>query len=141
MEGNAMNIAEVMTLNIPSISLEDDIATAAGMMRDTDSSELVVLSGTKIVGVISERDITRGCVVEGHTAWQCSVYRHMTIQDAVISPDTHIGNAAIMMIDGDLSFLPVAEDGRLLGLVSSNDIFQAVDREEISNSSYAGSMI
>jgi CBS domain-containing protein len=53
----------------------------------------------------------------------------MTLQHLTTSPDVHFADASIMMIDRDLEHLPVVDDGELVGLLSSEELLGAVDRD------------
>tara|TARA_Y100000031_G_scaffold25178_1_gene27021 strand:+ start:1493 stop:1891 length:399 start_codon:yes stop_codon:yes gene_type:complete len=124
-----MEVGELMTKDAYSVGLDTSIADAAQLIKRTGANCLVVTENDKIEGIITDRDMALGCLVDGHTSWKCSVYRHMTLQHLTTSPDVHFADASIMMIDRDLEHLPVVDDGELVGLLSSEELLGAVDRD------------
>ena len=124
-----MNVSELMHPTSISVELTTTVTEAARIMRDTSVSCLVVTDAGSIEGVISESDMVVGCMADGHIPWQCSVERHMAPQGQVIASDTHIGDASIIIIDGEFEYLPVVDEGRLIGILESESIFGAIDSE------------
>ncbi|MCI0440720.1 MAG: CBS domain-containing protein [Chloroflexi bacterium] len=125
-----MRVGEIIVDIAPVIGLDDTIAAAARVMRDANASCLTVVDGdSKVVGVMTERDMALGCLLEGHISWKCEVFRHMTIQAEAMSRDADIIDAAFVMIEKDISYLPIVEGGRVVGLVQSSDVFEARERE------------
>ena len=124
-----MNVSELMQPTTISVELATTVTEAAKTMRDTGAACLVVTSDGNVEGVISESDMVVGCMADGHIPWQCSVERHMSAQCQIISPDTHIGDASLIIIDGEFEYLPVVDKGRLTGILESESIFGAIDSE------------
>ena len=124
-----MNVSELMHPTSISVELTTTVTEAARIMRDTSASCLVVTDDGNIEGVISESDMVVGCMADGHIPWQCTVERHMAAQGQAIASDTHIGDASIIIIDGEFEYLPVVDEGRLIGILESESIFGAIDSE------------
>jgi signal-transduction protein with cAMP-binding, CBS, and nucleotidyltransferase domain len=124
-----MDVSELMNREPHAVGVETSISDAAQLMKSTGASCLVVMRDNKVEGIITDRDMALGCLVDGHVSWKCQVYKHMTLQRQTVSPSLHFGDASIMMIDRDMDHLPVMEDGQLVGLISSGQLFQAIDRE------------
>tara|TARA_B100001971_G_scaffold17197_1_gene13402 strand:- start:4267 stop:4683 length:417 start_codon:yes stop_codon:yes gene_type:complete len=124
-----MEVGELMNKDAFSVELETSIADVAQLMKRTGANCLVVMENEEIEGIITDRDMALGCLVDGHTSWKCSDYRHMALQHLTVSPTLHYADASIMMIDRDLEHLPVVEGGELVGLLSSEEVLAAVDRD------------
>ena len=124
-----MDVSELMSADAHSVGIESSIADAARLMKDTGTSCLVILGDDGVEGIITDRDMAMGCLIEGHLASECRVAEHMTAQTRTISPDLHFGDASILIISYDFDNLPVVQDDKLVGILSSDDIFQAIDRE------------
>ena len=124
-----MNVSELMHPMTDSVEVTSTVAEAARLMRDAGTACLVVMTGGDVGGIISESDMVLGCMADGHIPWQCSVGRHMSRQRQTITPDTHIGDASIMIIDGELDYVPVVADGTLAGILTSESIFGVIDSE------------
>ncbi len=124
-----MNVSDLMAPTSVSVELTTSVTEAAKLMRDTSVSCLVVTNDGNIEGVISESDMVVGCMADGHIPWQCTVERHMAAQVQAIPSDTHIGDASLIIIDGEFEYLPVVDDGKLAGILVSESIFGAIDSE------------
>ena len=124
-----MDVSELMNTDAHRVDVETSIANAAQLMKDRGISCLVVLGEDGVEGIITDRDMPLGCLIEGHMASECQVAEHMTAQTQTVAPDLHLGDASIMIIDQDFDNLPVVQNDILVGILSSDDIFQAIDRE------------
>jgi CBS domain-containing protein len=81
-------------------------------------------------GIITERDMVLGCLIDGHTSWKCQVYRHMTILNEAATPLTDIGNALLIMMESEVSYLPVVnESGSVVGLLYAEDLSRAIEQD------------
>lgn len=124
-----MNVSELMRPTSISVELTTTVTEAARLMRDTGAGCLVVTNDGDVAGVISESDMVVGCMADGHVPWQCSVERHMSAQSQIIASDTHIGDASLIIIDGEFEYLPVVDEGGLVGILASESLFGAIDNE------------
>ncbi len=124
-----MNVRELMNPTSDYIDVAATVTEAAILMRDSGASSLVVMDDGAVAGIITESDIILDCVADNHLPWQCRVERHMTQQNRVVSPDTHMGDASLIMIDSEFDFIPVMSGGQLTGLLTANSIFEAIDME------------
>ncbi|MCH2314883.1 MAG: CBS domain-containing protein [SAR202 cluster bacterium] len=124
-----MDVSELMNTDAHRVDVETSIANAAQLIKDRGISCLVVLGEDGDEGIITDRDMALGCLIEGHMASECQVAEHMTAQTQTVAPDLHFGDASIMIIDQDFDNLPVVQNDILVGILSSDDIFQAIDRE------------
>ena len=124
-----MEVSELMSSDAHAVGVDTDISEAAQLMKETGASCLVVMRDQRVEGIITDRDMALGCLVDGHVSWKCQVYKHMTLQRQTVTPGLHFGDASVMMIDRDIDHLPVLEEGELVGLISSDQLFQAIDRE------------
>ncbi len=124
-----VEVRELMNRNPYAVGVETNISDAAELMRETGANCLVVMRDQRVEGIITDRDMALGCLGDSHVSWKCQVYKHMTLQRQTVSPQLHFGDASIMMIDRDMDHLPVMEDGQLVGLISSDQLYQAIDRE------------
>lgn len=84
----------------------------------------VVITGEarNVLGIVSERDIVRAVATTGAAALQERVDRHMTTRVTLGSESMTVTQAMEHMTHGRFRHLPIAEEGRLIGLVSIGDI-------------------
>jgi CBS domain-containing protein len=97
------------------------LVDVANRMRFNDVGSAAVLDGDQIVGIITERDLTRA-IADGADPQTMTVADYMTPEPAVISPTTDAREAARYMVDLGVRHLPVAVNGRLVGLISMRDV-------------------
>jgi CBS domain-containing protein len=117
-----MQLTDVMSTNLVSVSPETRIGDAARKMVDSDVGAAIVLApGDELVGVITERDLMR-CVSEGIEPNR-PVSDRMTRHVLTASPTTELAEAMALMVDGHFRHLPVVnEDGNVIGLASMRDL-------------------
>ncbi len=122
-----MNVSQVIEPNFRTVGLGETVAQAAQHMGEAGTGCLVVIDGEVPAGLITERDMVLGCLIDGHVSWECQVFRHMSIISEYAYPETGIGEALILMMDDQISFLPVVDEDRLVGLITSDSASRAMD--------------
>ena len=125
-----MNAAEMMTNEVSVVDLATSVADAARMMREQNTGCLIVAEEGALAGIITERDMVLGCLIDGHTSWKCEVYRHMTILTEAASPGMDIGEALLVMMEREVSHLPVVDGGgRIVGMLFAEDLARAIEQD------------
>jgi len=126
-----MNAADLMSGEIAVVDVAASVADAAKLMQSQNTGCLVVVERGTLAGIITERDMVLGCLIDGHTSWQCQVYRHMTILNEAAKPQTDIGDALFVMMDNEVNYLPVVHDnGSVLGLLYAEDLARAIEQDD-----------
>ena len=125
-----MNAADMMTNEVSVVDLATSVADAARMMREQNTGCLIVAEEGALAGIITERDMVLGCLIDGHTSWKCEVYRHMTILTEAASPAMDIGEALLVMMEREVSHLPVVDGGgRIVGMLFAEDLARAIEQD------------
>jgi CBS domain-containing protein len=108
-----------------SIKPDATVYHALEVMADKDVGFLVVLDGSKLVGVFSERDYARKVSLKGKTAENTLVKDIMSPE--VFSLTTHdtFEQAMALMAEKRIRHIPVVEDGKVLGVISMRDVVEA----------------
>ena len=83
---------------------------------------LVVLEGGRPVGIFSERDLARKVELRGRTAKTTAVREVMTPEILYVTPGHTLDVCLVLMRKDRVRHLVVAEDGRVVGVVSARDI-------------------
>lgn len=126
-----MYTADLMSGDTSVVDLSTSVADAAKMMETQNTGCLVVVDDGALAGIITERDMVLGCLIDGHTSWQCQVYRHMTILNDAATPQTDIGDALLIMMEREVDYLPVVNDeGKVVGLLYADDISRAIEQDD-----------
>ena len=129
-----MIIERRMTKNPVTIYPEASVVEASDLMKKEKVHRLPVLDKDKnLVGVISEKDIlfatpspasSLSIHEMAYLLSKLTVKKIMSKNPVTISKDTPVEEAARLMVDQDLSCLPVVEEGKLIGIVSKSDMFK-----------------
>ena len=112
-----MKVSELMTSDPATVGPDDPCARAATLMKEEDCGAIPVVRDGKLVGIVTDRDITIRAVAEGRDAKTFPVSNVMSADPVTVTPDTDADEAARIMAEFQVRRLPVVEDGRLLGIV------------------------
>ncbi len=114
-----------MTRNPVTVTLADKLTVAATRMSEGGFRSLPVVEGDKLVGIITDRDLRAHVGYHDHT----EVKLAMTEPVLTIAPDTPVQEAARLLRERKIGALPVVEEGRLVGIVSTVDVLEALTAE------------
>lgn len=121
-----MKIREIMTPAVQCVRPDDNLVEAAGVMRDLDVGVVPVCDEGKVVGMLTDRDITVRAVAQGADANQMAVRDIMSPQVVCVYEDDSVDAVIRLMEHHQVRRTPVMSiDQRLVGIVSLGDI--AVD--------------
>jgi CBS domain-containing protein len=109
-----------------SISPETTVIQALQLLADKRIGALLVMDGTEIAGVVSERDIVRRIASEMTCELEQPVSEVMTYDVVTIGLGDDIEDCMSIMTEEHIRHLPVVEEGRLVGLVSIGDVVKAM---------------
>ena len=117
-----MQVHEMMTQAVKSIGTEATVQEAADVMGSFNIGALPVCQDNHLVGMVTDRDILLRCVRLGRVPSSMSVVEVMTRDAIAIEPDRPIEEAAQKLGEHGFRRLPVVENGRLVGILSADDI-------------------
>ncbi len=119
----AKSVQELMTRNPCSIDADKSVAYAAKMLRDEDVGLAPIVEGDRLVGTVTDRDITIRVVAEGKDPESTKVKDIASINLVTVDPRQDLDEALKLMAKHRVRRLPVTEEGgRLVGLVAQADI-------------------
>ena len=123
-------VTEIMT-EAPIDTVERGLtaAFAASVMKERARGSLVVVDRGKPIGIITERDLVRRIIAENKNPATTKVGDIMSEPLISVGPEATISAAANVMYKNAIRRLPVIEEGRLLGMVTSTDLARAMQRE------------
>jgi CBS domain-containing protein len=128
-----MQLKEIMTRNVEVANPDTRLQEAASKMKDLDVGVLPVCDGTRLVGMITDRDITIRAVAAGRDPGQTRVSDVMTPDLVYCFEDQDVQEAASMMEERQIRRLPIiSRDKRLVGIVSLGDLAVDVSDEELT---------
>jgi CBS domain-containing protein len=133
-----MRVSEVMTDEVYIASPDETVQSAAQTMADIDTGVLPVGDGDRLIGVLTDRDITIRLVAAGRDATTTVVRDVMSPQVCYCFEDEDVEEAAVKMSEWQLRRLPVVNrDMRLVGIVSIGDVAREAT-PEISGGALSG---
>ena len=133
-----LRVKEIMRPSPLVISDDSTILQAAKAMERQDSSYAFVKSKKGVVGIVTERDITRRVVGKGASPGKTKVKAVMTSPMVVIAPEAKVEEALKVMTANKVRMLPVMDQkSGLAGLVSVSDVAKAL----ADKSDYSASLI
>ncbi len=117
-----MQLKEIMTPAVDSISVGRSVSEAAQIMRRLDVGFLPVLD-QHIVGVITDRDIVVRCLAEGKDARETPVEAVMTREVEMLPEHADVEDAADLMEKQQIRrVLVTGTNGGCIGIVSLGDL-------------------
>jgi CBS domain-containing protein len=118
----AKSVRDAMTENPRSISASASVVDAARLMREADIGSLPITDDDKLVGMITDRDITTGVVAEAADPETTSVGDVSSRDPISVEADQDLEEAVQLMSRHQVRRLPVVENDRLVGIVAQADI-------------------
>jgi CBS domain-containing protein len=109
---------------------EDTVFDALRLMGDHNIGAVIVLDGSAITGIMSERDYARKVILLGRSSHDLRVTDIMTSPVVCADPEWSTHDCMRMMTDHRVRHLPVVEAGRLVGVVSIGDVVRSVLEEQ-----------
>ena len=117
----------VQRQSIASVLTTDSARDAAAKMADGNFAAVVVVDGKgKLIGIVTERDMSQKVVAKGWAAEATPISKIMTKNPDTLGPDDSAGDALELMQTRRYRHLPVVEDGQCVGMVSIRDLYAAV---------------
>jgi CBS domain-containing protein len=116
-----MKLQEIMVTDVIQAAPEETIGLAAKRMRESAVGCLVITVAGVVKGIITDRDLL-ACLAQRHDPYQCNISTHMQRPAHVLRPDEDHATAAAVMHERRIKRLPIAQSGKLMGIVSLSDL-------------------
>lgn len=118
-------VREVMTTNVKTVRPFSTVKDVVQKMNKFGIGSVVVVEEDRPVGIITERDIMRSIAEQFFDPSVVKVKDIMSTQLVTISGDVSVEEAARLMASRKIKKLPVVEDEKLVGIVTSMDVMRA----------------
>jgi len=116
-------VAEIMSTDVRTIQPQESLRRAAQCMQELDVGALPVCDGERLLGMLTDRDITVRGIADGLNPDQACVSDIMSPQVEYCTADQDAEDAKRLMGSKQLRRLPVVDkDQRLVGIVSLGDL-------------------
>jgi CBS domain-containing protein len=122
------NVEAIMSTDLLQVEPSSALVETAKAMDDRRVGAVLVFDGKRLVGIFTERDLLRA-VARGSLS-SGTVAEWMTAHPETIEPSDSTGHAAALMIHGGYRHLPVADEDRVVGIISIRDLMRVVLDDE-----------
>jgi len=124
-----MKVKDVMTKSVEFVLPDSGVQEAAGKMQALNVGPMPVCEGTKVVGMLTDRDIVVRVVAEGRDARTTKVRDVMTRDVVCCKDDADVKDVARLMKEHQIRHVIVLDgQQKLAGIVSLGDL--AVDTKD-----------
>lgn len=149
---DVMLVCDLMSRHVVTIGMDDTLQTARELFDRHGFHHLIVVEGRKTVGVVSDRDLLRNLSPflnspltqrsQDLSTLNRRIHQIMTRRLVRVSADRPAVEAARMMIDENVSCLPVMEEGeRLAGIITLRDVARWFTQLVIENETRTGRIL
>ena len=108
------------------------VCKAAKLMALKNVGAIMVVEDNRLVGIFTERDVVFRVVARGLDAQTTPLAEVMTREPLTVSPEKAFGYALVVMQENGFRHLPVVEDGKPVGMVSSRNAMDPELEEFVS---------
>ena len=116
--------------NIWSIAPDTTVYNALELMAYKNIGAVLVMDGENLVGILSERDYARKVILKARFSRDTLVREIMTEKVVCVRPDQSVEECMALMTDKRIRHLPVAEESKVIGVISIGDAVKAVISEQ-----------
>jgi CBS domain-containing protein len=110
-----------------TVKPDDTVLEALRIMADKDVGALLVMTGDKLVGILSERDYARKVILFGKTSKDTLVKEIMSSKVIVIDGGQTTEEAMELMTQHRIRHLPVVdENNEVIGVISMSDVLRNI---------------
>jgi CBS domain-containing protein len=114
-------LSDLMTTDVLTVAPEDTIGEAAQKMVDREVSSVAVSDYGRLIGILTERDLTRAVAGRTHSS-EARVREWMTPDPVTLPASASPNEAAEIMLERGFRHIPVIQGDRAIGIVSIRDV-------------------
>lgn len=125
-------VSAIMTKNVITLKTSDNLETAESLFKKHHIRHIPVVSGTKILGMLSYTDLLRisfaDAVYEDEESVDTMVYNMFSIEQVMaknlisVPATTTIKEVAEILSKKEFHAIPVVDNGKLMGIVTTTDL-------------------
>ena len=119
-----MFVGSVISGRVVSVSPDETVRDAIARMTEADLGSVAVCDGSRLVGILTERDVLRLAAEDGFQSRR--VADVMTRNPVTVSPDVHVADVAHVMGERHVRHVPVVEGENLHGMVGIRDVLRTL---------------
>lgn len=127
-------ISQIMTTNVVTLTTKDDLVTAEETFKKHRIRHIPIVSGDTILGILSYTDLMRisfaDAIDDDEYEVDTMVYKMFSIEQVMVKdvvsvpPTATVKEVAQFLAQKEFHALPVVEEGRLVGIVTTTDLIR-----------------
>jgi CBS domain-containing protein len=126
---NVTHLIESKQVGVISVAPDAMVLEAIHLMAEHGIGSVLVMRGTMLAGIVSERDYARNVALQGRASATTAVSDIMSVP-VTVGPGATVNQCMQLMTDRRIRHLAVVDGERVIGLVSIGDLVKAVIEEQ-----------
>jgi CBS domain-containing protein len=122
---------EVMTQVLATCAPDTSVAHVAGIMRDRDIGNVLVVEDGKLCGIVTDRDLALQALTGTDNPLETPISKFMSTKVVTGETGWSLEQVAKSMAKHQIRRLPIVQDGELVGIVSLGDVAQHEERKNV----------
>jgi CBS domain-containing protein len=115
---------------VVAIAPEEPVLEAIQLMSDHHVGAVLVMRGTELAGILSERDYARKVILKGRSSAETAAWEIMSSPVVTVGANDTVNTCMRLMTERRIRHLPVVEEGLVTGVLSIGDLVKAVIEEQ-----------
>jgi CBS domain-containing protein len=116
-------LSDIMTRDVFTVARDGSVADVAGVMLKGRFGSALVMEGSVLMGIFTERDVLRAAAARADLQ-STSISEWMTSDPVTAPPDMEVDDATEIMMGNGFRHLPVVEGTAVVGIVSLRDVLR-----------------
>ena len=114
---------------IQKVAPTDSVRATAQLMRDRKIAAVLVMDDARLVGIVTERDMTTRVIAAGLNPDTAIARDIMTANPDTLGPNDLASEAIRLMRERNYRHLPVVDGAHVVGMVSVRDLYAVYNTE------------
>jgi CBS domain-containing protein len=127
----ARKVRDIMSPAPACMASTESVSAAAQAMKECGTGTVLVVSGGRFSGLVTDRDITVQVLAENRDPLTTSLSDICSSDLAVLGPDDDVERAALLLRDLAVRRVPILADGIPVGVVAVGDLVLGVDESPV----------
>ncbi|NNL66799.1 MAG: CBS domain-containing protein [Myxococcales bacterium] len=124
-----LSIDSLMSKAVLTAEIEETVAAVSKRMGDASVGAVLIVEADRLAGIFSERDLLTRVIAAGRDPAATEVGSVATRDVVSVDPKVSLRACADTLKAHGVRHLPVVEEGRIVGIISARDFFEAVTGE------------
>ena len=128
MQTPVSNLLVTKPSHLHTVDITASVSEAVTVMNENRIGSVLILNEGALAGIFTERDVLHRVVAAEKNPRSTPVSTVMTRDVVTLSPQTTVEEAMALITDKRCRHLPILQQGRLVGIISSGDVTRWMTR-------------